>query len=387
MALKRKIKDISRELALKGLTALVLTGATLMPLPTKAEEIVHTNPPVAQYYDEHGKFNREKYIEDLDAQAKKIHDLKEKSISLSLGYILDKPINVFFEPDTTRDVGWDRYNKSIEAQETRINLITSGFAQSIVDVFPYIPDYFNCENFARATCIEFSGFLRYVDSISTAHAIYDTLVSPNTFGFPCYDITVFTPEFSHGFNGFMVGNDLISLSNWKFVEPQTDKQIIFGDLSYPENTSAMTISQDIYSFFGEDIPTSVPIISFTLENGVPTSYWINPYEEVILERPDIPTDINDPNTLEIPESFILNQNSPNPFNPKTIINYSLPKKSHVHLDIYNILGQKINTAVDETQSAGSYKYEIDFSNNSSGIYFYNLTADGYSGTKKMLLLK
>jgi hypothetical protein len=92
----------------------------------------------------------------------------------------------------------------------------------------------------------------------------------------------------------------------------------------------------------------------------------------------------------------LGQNFPNPFNPTTRIPYSIYKKSWVKLTIFNILGQRIKTLIDEEQDVGYYQPEFDISrtNNgeelSSGVYFYRLEITGISVTKvtkKLLLLK
>lgn len=88
-----------------------------------------------------------------------------------------------------------------------------------------------------------------------------------------------------------------------------------------------------------------------------------------------------------PNAFSLNQNYPNPFNPTTEISFSLPAASMVTLEVYNIAGQKIATLVNGHFGAGDHTVSWDASNNSSGIYLYRLTTDGYIATKKMLLLK
>jgi hypothetical protein len=95
---------------------------------------------------------------------------------------------------------------------------------------------------------------------------------------------------------------------------------------------------------------------------------------------------------EIPESFSLIQNYPNPFNPETDISYALPSDCKVNLTIYNLLGQKVKTLVNEPQTAG-YKTVHwggkDEQGNlvASGIYFYKLNAGEYTDTKKMVMTK
>lgn len=88
-----------------------------------------------------------------------------------------------------------------------------------------------------------------------------------------------------------------------------------------------------------------------------------------------------------PVNYRLYQNYPNPFNPGTIIQYDLPASSHVTLQIYNILGQKIETLVDETQPSGIKSITFDGNNLSGGIYIYKLTAGSFSAIRKMLFIK
>lgn len=107
------------------------------------------------------------------------------------------------------------------------------------------------------------------------------------------------------------------------------------------------------------------------------------------------TGIDDDNTLAdniLPEKYDLKQNYPNPFNPSTIIEYSLPVKSDVKINIYNLLGQKVTTLVDKSQSAGKYNVTWDGTDGAgmgvaSGLYFYKINTNGYSEARKMLLLK
>ena len=89
----------------------------------------------------------------------------------------------------------------------------------------------------------------------------------------------------------------------------------------------------------------------------------------------------------IPNRFELYQNYPNPFNPSTTVKYDLPKPSIARIEVYDILGRKIATLVDETKKAGSYQIIWNASRFASGVYFYRLEAGDYSATKKLLLLK
>ncbi|KUO63575.1 hypothetical protein APF79_11710 [bacterium BRH_c32] len=89
----------------------------------------------------------------------------------------------------------------------------------------------------------------------------------------------------------------------------------------------------------------------------------------------------------IPSSFTLSQNYPNPFNPTTTIQYQLPKEGFVTLKVFNSLGQEVANVVNKTQSAGTYNVTFDPYGLSSGIYFYQLSTNNQTITKKMMFVK
>ena len=90
---------------------------------------------------------------------------------------------------------------------------------------------------------------------------------------------------------------------------------------------------------------------------------------------------------EIPKLIKLYNNFPNPFNPVTKINFDLPKKDFVNLTVYDITGRKITELVNQLFDAGSYEVSWNGSNTASGIYFYKLTTNNFSETKRMALIK
>ncbi len=90
---------------------------------------------------------------------------------------------------------------------------------------------------------------------------------------------------------------------------------------------------------------------------------------------------------EIPTTFSLKQNYPNPFNPTTTIEYYIPVKSQVLLEVYNVLGQMVDRLVDADLSAGTYTIEYNPSVLSSGVYFYRLSTPSLTLTKTMLIAK
>ena len=92
-------------------------------------------------------------------------------------------------------------------------------------------------------------------------------------------------------------------------------------------------------------------------------------------------------TYDVPTAYVLNQNFPNPFNPSTRINYFVPRESFVSIKVYDFLGREVKTLVNDIRPTGSYEILFDASELTSGTYFYNMTADNYSNTKKMIILK
>ena len=113
------------------------------------------------------------------------------------------------------------------------------------------------------------------------------------------------------------------------------------------------------------------------------------YNDIIAQVMSV-TNVNEP--TELPREYALSQNFPNPFNPTTTLRYDLPEQRFVHLTIYNQLGQPIRTLVNREESAGYKSVVWDARDNngkqvSTGIYFYRIEVNGFTQTRKMVLLK
>lgn len=94
----------------------------------------------------------------------------------------------------------------------------------------------------------------------------------------------------------------------------------------------------------------------------------------------------------VPATFALYQNKPNPFNPATVLRYDLPAAGDVRITVFNVLGQQVIDLVNGYQEAGSYEVtwdgrDRDGATAASGIYFYQIKANQFTDTKKMVLLK
>jgi len=102
--------------------------------------------------------------------------------------------------------------------------------------------------------------------------------------------------------------------------------------------------------------------------------------------------IAEPDGNGLPTKYDLFQNAPNPFNPSTSISFDLPKASQVRMEVFNVLGQKVKTLVNDFKEAGSQTVIWDGTDNSgssvaSGLYFYRISAGDFNATKKMMMLK
>lgn len=90
---------------------------------------------------------------------------------------------------------------------------------------------------------------------------------------------------------------------------------------------------------------------------------------------------------EVPDEYSLLQNYPNPFNPTTKIKYTIKENSDVLLTVYNVLGQKMETLVNQQNTPGIYEVDFNAAKYSSGIYFYTLQTGNFIDTKKMIIKK
>jgi arabinoxylan arabinofuranohydrolase len=103
----------------------------------------------------------------------------------------------------------------------------------------------------------------------------------------------------------------------------------------------------------------------------------------VVEPADVPSEIKS----GLPAEMELYRNTPNPFNPTTIIRYALPEKHYISIRVYDLLGREIATLIDGIEEAGYYSVPFDGSRLSSGLYFVQLRSANFIETKKMMMLK
>jgi hypothetical protein len=90
--------------------------------------------------------------------------------------------------------------------------------------------------------------------------------------------------------------------------------------------------------------------------------------------------------FDVPVTYSLHQNYPNPFQEKTIVEFEIPKSTAVKLRVFDILGRRVRVATDEMLPAGRHSREIDATGWSSGVYYYELSADDHRESRRMVVV-
>jgi hypothetical protein len=189
-------------------------------------------------------------------------------------------------------------------------------------------------------------------------------------GMTCYDASL------KNNNGTVSGSIDRTVSNvpyfpWMYCQP------LAGNIS-PGGEMDVTVTFDA---------SDLSDVSFLADLVIQSNDPDNPQTVIPVSLTVEPSAINTDQLLGIPKEYNLSQNFPNPFNPKTIINYELPITNFVELTIYNLLGQKVITLINEHQNAGYHQIEWEASDFASGIYYYKINAGDFQDVKKMILLR
>jgi photosystem II stability/assembly factor-like uncharacterized protein len=172
----------------------------------------------------------------------------------------------------------------------------------------------------------------------------------------------------------VTGTNLFAGSHWSFLlpGPEISGVLLTTDLGI----NWIPVNDGFPSQL--NYVTSLAVKDSFLFAAVRPSIWKRPLSEMI-------TSVGQ--ELTQPAEFILEQNYPNPFNPTTTISYSIPKYSDVSIKIFDVLGNEIETMVNEEKPAGNYNVTWYAEQLPSGVYFYQLQAREFVQVKKMLLLK
>ncbi len=242
-------------------------------------------------------------------------------------------------------------------------------------------------------------YVSYIDSISTAsYTTSDSIKSyssclikalPDTSGERIFSVLNTSISIGDSVN-FVVSPDLASFSyiNWggpKTYDLKIEQKIgahvdstFYFNFSLGESTTHKFTPQNWDSLSGSQVVLEIDVGN---DGSIDSTIVLDP-----------PVAVPSAHLSGLPITFSLSPNYPNPFNPVTTIKYALPKDCYVKLTIYNILGQRVVTLVNEPQRAGYKVVRWDSRSQSgntvaSGIYFYRLKAEDFTKTRKMILLR
>ena len=190
------------------------------------------------------------------------------------------------------------------------------------------------------------------------------------------------PDISVADNGMTV----MTWIDFRTGRPQAYYQILDGEFNFVDANSPVSLTETRFA-------ESPRVLAEDLAAWIT---WVDPRTDgknVFLRKIEYyPTDIGDEINNNLPTGFVLYQNYPNPFNPATSIKFTVPIRGHVNIAVYDLLGRKIRTLVDQPLEAGSQSVLWDGMNTdgesvASGLYFYRMKTDSFEETRKMMLLK
>jgi len=171
--------------------------------------------------------------------------------------------------------------------------------------------------------------------------------------------------------------------------------LCFGDLCFSPDVDSVATTPDFNTppvAPGDTLKTSIHVYTDFVNVGtayvqIQVGTFRNPEDRFVLDF----TATTDP-TVSVNENNLLNtyslfQNYPNPFNPSTRINYNVGEPGLVQLKVYNVLGVEVASLVNEFKNSGNYSVDFNAAIFSSGVYFYSLSVNNFTQTRKMILEK
>ncbi len=199
-------------------------------------------------------------------------------------------------------------------------------------------------------------------------------------------------------NGEAYESELIRIENLT-INPGTDTVFVAArnyTITDPSDQSGAAVLRTPSASDTKITDVSIPTGAFAFEGILGQFSSANPAAGYQF-HPVLATDISpasgvDEPSAELPAQFALLQNYPNPFNPSTNIRYDLPQAVRVKLVIYNLLGEKVRTLVDASESAGAKQITWNGLNDrgarvASGVYVYRIEAGTFVATRKLLMMK
>lgn len=225
----------------------------------------------------------------------------------------------------------------------------------------------------------------YTYSASEGHRWWSQGILFDNITFNNPNTTIVLALYNRGDNGTSHGWASVNSVAWN-CKVGGNKSVIIQKPPTAQNYSIGNFAGKITGLKSQGAPYDQPqgYIEGTNQSGInPPSLYKAQLDERLI------TSVKETGGGLIDDDFILYDNFPNPFNPSTNISFKIPVSGHVTLKIYNLLGQEIETLLDEYKEAGSYneQFSIYGMNVSSGIYFYSLRCGNFQTSKKMVILK
>ena len=169
----------------------------------------------------------------------------------------------------------------------------------------------------------------------------------------------------------LVWNTATELNNYGFEIQRSIETDIWNNIGFV-NGSGTSTSPNNYSFVDDNISSSNSFLYRLKQVDHDGSFEYSKTIEVVIGTP---------------VAYKLDQNFPNPFNPSTLISFTLPEDGFTRLTIFNSLGQEVKSLVNENLEAGYHQYNFNAVNLTSGVYYYKLEAGNFVQINKMMLLK
>jgi hypothetical protein len=226
---------------------------------------------------------------------------------------------------------------------------------------------------------------------------------------PAQDIQVITHGMTKyepvGIDQIVIDFEVVNISNMEqtVFEVRTinnvpsgwSSSLCFGDLCFSPDVDSVATTLDFNTppvAPGDTLKTSIHVYTDFVNVGtafvqIQVGTFRNPDIRYVLDftaTTDPAVSVNESNLIN---TYNLSQNFPNPFNPSTRISYNVGEPGLVQLKVYNVLGVEVASLVNEQQNAGNYTIGFDAAKLSSGVYFYSLSVNNFTQTRKMILEK
>jgi len=171
--------------------------------------------------------------------------------------------------------------------------------------------------------------------------------------------------------------------DYLYLEVSTNDGYSWNNLRTWEGANnAWTPEQiNLSAYIGDSIKIRFVLSSYNGCSGTGDGWYI---DDVTIR--DLATGITQTENI-IPDRYSIMQNFPNPFNPSTNIEFSVPKQSNVKINVYDSQGKEVAALLNEKLSAGTYRVDFDGTGYSSGVYFYKMETEDFVQTRSMVLLK